>query len=229
MTTIFALGNQKGGVGRSTLAVSLAAYWLERGRKVLLVDADEQATARTWVEVALEHERPAPTVIAMGVSMHRRDQLPRLAPAYDIVIIDTPARLGEVQGAAMLCADVVIVPCGPSAHECWAMAESVQLVDKARSLRPELEACIVITRRIARTTLGHEAREVLEKTGLPVLDAELGHRVDYQEASAAGRGVTSYAPQGEAASEVRSLAAELELFARGRKIRASKRAAKEAR
>jgi len=224
MTTIYAMCGQKGGIGRTTIAVSLAAHWLEKGRKVLLVDSDPQRTASTWVEIAVEHNRPAPTSVYMGATLWKPDQLPKIAPQFDIVIIDTPPRLGDVQRAALMIADVALLPCGPSAHDCWAMAESVELINQARIVRPEIGAAIVLTRKVARTVVGREAREVLAESGLPVLGIELGYRIDYQEASAAGAGVTTHAPTSFAASELRQLAAELELLARGRKVRATRAA-----
>ena len=76
---IVAFAGQKGGVGKSTTAVCLAVAALERGARVLLVDADPQSTVRTWGEVAAERRRPAPTVVAMGSSMHKAGQLGELA------------------------------------------------------------------------------------------------------------------------------------------------------
>lgn len=224
MTWILSLSGQKGGSGRTTIAESLCAYWLEKGRKVLLVDCDPQRTASTWVDVAVEHEQPAPTCVFMGANLWKPDQLPKLAPQFDIVIIDTPPRLADVQRAALMIADVALLPCGPSSHEAWAMAESIALVNEARIVRPELGAAVVLTRRSARTVLGREAREVLATCGLPLLSAELGYRTDFQECSSVGMGVSTYAPDGKAASELRQLAAEVELLARGRRVRASRAA-----
>lgn len=208
--SVIAIGGQKGGSGKTTTALSLATEWKRRGRSVLLVDADPQGSARTWADVAGEAKHEAPTVVAMGASMHRPDQLPSLAASYEIAIIDCPPRHGEIQRAALMVADAVILPCGPSPVDAWALAESVSLVNEARSLRPELLVAILITRRIPRTAIGHGARQTLGDVGYPVLKSELGLRVAYAEAPAAGLGVTSYAPRSEAASEVRALCDELE-------------------
>jgi chromosome partitioning protein len=210
---IVALAGQKGGVGKSTVAVCLASIAFERGRSVLLVDADPQGTARAWGEVAAERKWGAPSIVAMGATMHRPEQLPRLARSYDLVVIDCPPRSGDVQRSALMVADVALLPCGPGAAEAWALASSLELVREARVLRPGLRAAIVLTRKQGRTSLGQGARAVLEESGLPVFGAELGHRIDYQEALAAGQGVTGYAPRGEAAREVRALWHELGPFA----------------
>lgn len=207
---ILAFVGQKGGVGKSTSAVCVAGELVRLGRSVLVVDADPQGTARTWAEVASEAGRPAPTIAAMGATMHRPDQLPKLRAGFDRVVIDCPPRAGDVQRSALMVADVAVLPCGPSAADAWALAGSLELVAEARSLRPELVAAVLLTRVQSHTALGRGAREVLAESGLPVLRAALGYRVAYAEAVAAGMGVTEYAPGDLAATEVRALVVELE-------------------
>ena len=211
---IVALAGQKGGVGKSTVAVALAAEALARGRSVLLVDADPQGTARTWGEVATEAGHPSPTVIAMGATMHRPEQLPKVAGGFALVVIDCPPRAGDVQRSALMVADVAILPCGPSAADAWALASSLELVTEAQTLRPELRAAVLLTRVQSRTTLAKGARDVLGESGLPVFASELGYRVAYQEAIAAGLGVAEYARHDAAADEVRGLLDEIDTFAK---------------
>lgn len=205
MTLIVALAGQKGGVGKSTIAICLAAEAVRRGLSVLLVDADPQGTARTWGDVAAEQSRPVPTIVAMGATMHRAGQLTKAAEGYDLAIVDCPPRHGEIQRSSLLVAHVVILPCGPSAADAWALTSSIELVSEARALRPDLGAYVIITRKIGATALGRGAREALAAGELPILRTELGARVAYQEALAAGQGVTTYAPRGNAADEARSL------------------------
>lgn len=212
---IFAMTGQKGGIGKSTTAICIAAAAMDRGLRVLLVDADPQATVRTWGEVANEAGHPAPTVVAMGPTMHKPGQLRAIAEGYDLVVIDCPPRHGEIQRSALMIADVAVLPSGPSAADAWALAGSLEVLGEARAMRDELRACIVITRKQGRTALGQGAREVFESSGLPVMQSELGFRVAYQEALAAGKGVTQYAPRDRAASEVRALFDELLRFANG--------------
>lgn len=206
---VIALAGQKGGSGKTTTAICLAAEWHARGHKVLLVDADPQGSSRTWADVAAEATLPCPTVVSMGPGLHRPDQLPALAAGYDFTIIDCPPRHGDIQRAALMVADLVVVPCGPSGVDAWALGATLDIIEEARTLRPDLVVAVLITRKVARTALGTNARGALAVSGLRILAAELGYRVAYQEAPAAGLGVTTYAPGTPVAIEVIALADEL--------------------
>lgn len=208
MGTIAFVG-QKGGTGKTTTAICVAAESLARGRRVLLVDADPQGTTRTWGEIAAEEGHPCPSVVAMGAVLHHPNQLPTLAEGYDLVVIDCPPRHGEIQRSALMVADLAVMPCGPSGVDAWAMAESLDLVREAQVVRPNLQAVLLVTRK-TRTVLGANARSALAEAGVPILATELGFRVAYQEAPPAGLGVTTYAPNDQAAVEVRALVDELE-------------------
>lgn len=208
---------QKGGAGKSTSAICLGVAALERGQKVLLVDADPQGTMRTWGEVATERGRSVPTVVAMGASMHKPGQLRDVAAGYDLTIIDCPPRHGEIQRSALMIADIAVLPCGPSAADAWALTASLDVVNEARTLRDELQACVLVTRKQSRTALGKGARKVLESCGLPVLEAELGYRIAFQEAMALGMGISAYAPRDVGTKETFNLLDELEKMFHGQK------------
>jgi chromosome partitioning protein len=214
---IVALTGQKGGVGKSTTAICLAVAALAREQRVLLVDADPQGTTRTWGEVATERGHAAPTVVAMGATMHRPGQLKDVARGYDMTFIDCPPRHGDVQRAALMVADIAVLPCGPSAADAWALSSALDVVNEARALREELQACILITRKQGRTALGKGARTALEASGLPVLSTEIGQRIAFQEAIAAGLGITTFAPRDAGATEITTLLEELENLVHGKK------------
>jgi chromosome partitioning protein len=205
---IIACASVKGGVGKSTLAVNLATELLRRKSRVLIVDADPQGTARVWSEVAAERKLTSPTVIAMGKDMHRAGQLDQVSASFDVTIIDCPGRDGAVVRAALMLADLVLIPCGASPADAWALQQSLELIEDARILRPALQANVVLTRRKA-TTLGKNARADLAACGVPLLKAELSERVAYQIAMGEGRGVTQMSGQADAAREVRSITDEI--------------------
>ncbi len=206
---IIAVTWQKGGVGKSTTAICLAMAAMQDGARVLLVDGDPQGTVRTWSEVASEHGHCVPTVVAMGANMHRAGQIPTLSASYNLVLIDCPPRVGDVQRSALMVADIALLPCGPSAADAWAISASIEAVQEAQTMRENLQARILITRKQGRTAVARGARVVLESSGIAVLRTELGYRVAFQEAVALGQGVTSYAPRDPSAWEIRALLTEL--------------------
>lgn len=199
MGMIIAVCGQKGGTGKTTTAYSIAAEMVSRGRKVLVVDADPQGSARTWVARALAEKHPAPTVIAMYETMYQPGQLEQFQGQFAVVVIDCPPGHAEserpvaIQRAALAVADLAILPCGPSALDAWSMAESLDLAKAAQVRYPKLRVVGLITKKKPRTSIGAGARAVLENAGLVVLNAELHDRVAYQEAPASGLGPAQYA------------------------------------
>lgn len=103
--------------------------------------------------------------------------------------------------------------------DAWALGETIDLVEEAQLLRPELKARVLITRMMSRTSIGRSARHVLAEGGLPMMHTELGYRVAYQESPAAGLGVVHYNSTDKSASEIRQLAQEIEgLFTDAREV-----------
>ena len=207
---IVAFVGQKGGSGKSTLAICVAAELAAQGRNVLLVDADPQGTVTTWHDVASEKGHATPTVIAMSGSLHKPEQVPKLAAAYDDIVLDAPPRLADVQRSALMVAHLAILPCGPSAPDAWALSESIRTVNEAIVYRPDLKAVIAINKKRIGTAAAKGAREALMSAGLSVLEAEIGLRQAFQEALAAGMGVCTYAPRDSASGELRALVAEIQ-------------------
>ena len=132
MPKVIAILNQKGGVGKTTLAVHIATALARSKRTVLLLDADPQASALDWA--AARHGEPLFPVVGLPKnSIHK--ELPALAGNFDFVIIDGPPRVYNVAQSAIMASDLVLVPVQPSPYDVWAAKEIIDLMHEATGLQ----------------------------------------------------------------------------------------------
>ena len=155
---IIAVINQKGGVGKTTLAISLAAALASRKQRVLLVDADPQGSALDWVAVRGK-DTPFAAVGIPKAILHI--ELPKVVKDYDAVVIDGPPRIYEVARSAVMASDAVLIPVLPSQFDVWAAEESVKLLQECAAYKPHLKAAFVINRKIANTAIGRDVAKAL--------------------------------------------------------------------
>jgi chromosome partitioning protein len=211
---ILSLVAQKGGVGKSTLAVAIAWELHARGHRVLIADTDPQATARRVGERAAENNLAGPTTLVFGKDLARPNQLPAVAKQFDHVVIDTPGRLSEVTTPVLMVSNVALVPIGPSPADVWGNADTISVLQAAKeSFNPELRAALVFVRNTPKTVLSTRIRQTLFRSDLPVFTAETTDRVVWRESLLSGKGVAQYNPKDRAAAEVRALVDELLVFA----------------
>ena len=203
---IVSLLNQKGGVGKTTLAVNLAGELARMGSRVLLIDADPQGSALDWA-AAREGEPLFPVIGLPRPTVHK--EIGGFAGDYDHIVIDGAPRVTDLARSVIMASDMVVIPVQPSPYDIWSAEEVVGLVNEGAIYKEKLKSCFVINRKIVNTAIGRDVKEALGNYDLPILAGTVGQRVLFAEAVASGLTVSEVDPKSSAAAEVQAFAAEL--------------------
>ena len=203
---IISIQNQKGGVGKTTLAIHISHALSLKGTKVLLVDADPQGSARDWA--AARSDKTPFSVIGLDRPTVHRD-LPALAKDFDHVVIDGPPRVSDLARSAIIAADIVVVPIQPSPYDVWAADEVIKLIQEASVFKENIKSVFVINRKIVNTAIGRDVIEALSEYRLPVLKSQICQRVGFAESAAQGQTVLEIDPGSLASQEINALVKEL--------------------
>ena len=203
---IISVLNQKGGVGKTTIAVHISAALARQGARVLLIDADPQGSALDWS--ASRQAEPLFHVVGLPkANLHK--EVPAHAENYDHIVIDGPPRVNELARSAILAADQIIIPVQPSPYDVWAADEIVTLIREAQTFKEDIRSAFVINRKIVNTAIGRDVKEALASYQLPVLDANVCQRVSFAESAATGSTVLEIDPDSLASREIMALAKEI--------------------
>jgi len=203
---VLAFLNQKGGVGKTTLATNVATALAIQKQRVLFIDADQQGSALDW-SAARKGELLFPVVGLPKDTQHR--EIPALGESYDWVIIDGPPRVYIVAKSAIAAADIVVIPVQPSPYDVWAAKEIVDLITEVRVIKAHLNAVFAVNHKIVGTAIGRDVAAALASYSVPVLEASISQRVGFAESAAAGQTVLETDATGPDAEEIRALVAEL--------------------
>ncbi len=221
MAKIIGVIQVKGGAGRSTLSTNLAGELSKLGATTL-IDADlPQGTAQSWYAMRQEAGRSGDMVSQLKLRT-AADYLDLMAAVEDagkeskFILIDCPPRTAKLTRAALMLADLVLIPCGASKPELWATLDIQELLQEAEQAKP-VKARLVWTRYRAGTRLAQDLTEMASKElGIKAMDTRLGMRVSYMEAL--GDGLTA-AEVGDpqARAEVEQLVHEVQQILKTRK------------
>ena len=188
---------QKGGSGKTTLAVHMAVCAARQKRRTALIDIDPQSSAFNWNESRDEGRK-------LDAAKTEAGQIPALlqqakAGGIDLAIIDTAPHSDSAAAIAAQYADLVLIPCRPARFDLDAIASTVQIATVAK------KSATVVINAAPRGKLAEEARAALERQGITVIDTVLHQRAAYSHAVIDGRSVHEYEPDGKAAAEIDEL------------------------
>ena len=206
VVSIIALVGNKGGAGKTTLAVNLAAG-LARQESVAVIDADPQGSALQWRAIA--GDASAPPVAAAEADLQR--QAFKLLQDYRWVVIDCPPSVHAPQtGAVLGFGDLALIPVQPSPMDLWANVHIEQSIEDAHKVNPSLRTLLVINQLEPRTTLSRLVRDALSEIAFPVADTAVRRRAIYRASALQGKSVFDMGRRGaDATAEIDQLIQEV--------------------
>lgn len=210
---VIAVVNQKGGAGKSTLAMLLAGSLADDGMRVLVADADPQNTSMRWASAGEGFPAEVEDVSEAEGKLHKH--LKKRLDRYDYIVIDTPpAATAPVTASALRIAHLALVPVIPSPPDMWASLRIREAIQAAQDDRnPDLIARIVVNQAQLNTVLAREVLALLPEFGIPMLAAQLKSRTAYRQCAALGTGIAALGSRAALASlEVEALRREVEFL-----------------
>ncbi|MEM9459341.1 MAG: ParA family protein [Myxococcota bacterium] len=215
---VIAIATMKGGSGKTTLAVCLAARWMQLGRHTALVDADPQRSALRWVGAG--EELSALKVTALDSAQTGAAEMIRslVEQGYERIVVDTPGFRSPTTAAILTLAHMALVPIKPSPVDFEVAADTMDMIGeiaRARADPGSLKTRFVLCQTILRSVMARHMRQELQDARYPLLHAELTNRVAHTEAPFTGSTPSLIAPEGAAAREIEAVRAEIDALLDG--------------
>jgi len=206
-TQVTAVINQKGGAGKTTLAMNLAAGLARRGNTVV-IDLDPQGSSVQW---ASQGSAPFPVPVKQIQGKWDARSLRQTFRAFAYVVLDCPPSLeSHASVQALRACDLALIPVLPSPVDLWASLRLPLEIEEARRLRPQLQAYLVLNQMEPQSALSGAMTEALADFGLPVLQATVRRRAAFRTAALDGVSVYQMGGRGApAAADIEAIIHEI--------------------
>ena len=195
---IITVGNTKGGVGKTTIALNLAIAQRLKGHEVWLIDGDRQGTAQTAVDIRAENnQQPEIACSSFSEGKTLRNQIRAQQEKYEYIVIDAGGRDSTALRAALVLTDVLLVPFQPRSYDVWALHDIAELIDEAHGIRDGLRAYAVLNCADPgdKSTDNLEAAQAVQEVPqFQYLDTPLRRRKAFANAAGAGLSVLELKP-----------------------------------
>ncbi len=199
---IIAIGNTKGGVGKSTICVNLAVAAAMDGKRVMIVDADVQGSSMGFRGLRESDNIKATAITTPTLHKDLGD-----LQGFDLLFIDAGGRDSTVFRSAVMACDLIIIPVLPSVYDIWAAEDTAAMVREAMIYKKEIKSRLLVNQLMPNTIMARETLEELDKykVDIPLLTTKVHARAAFKNSVMHGLGVMEFEPKGKASTEVKAL------------------------
>lgn len=208
---IISVLNTKGGCGKSTTSINIAAGLAERGWETLLVDTDEDGTSTEWSARRPGNNLPL-SVVSVTRAESLRQDLRKHREKFDFLVLDGAPKLATLMTVSVAASDCVVIPVLPSPNDLWKLSPMVELVQQTKNAVEtatdrKIQVFFLVNNYDSRTRLGREVIEALTAFPFPTLETRIGARVDYRDMIL--QGLSAAQATGKARKEASKLVEEI--------------------
>lgn len=209
---VITVANQKGGVGKSTIACNLAVNAVKDGKKTLIIDADVQGSSLSFRAIRESDDLQA--VAITSPTIHK--DIATFAN-FDLIIVDAGGRDNTLFRSAVMAASkgILLIPVLPSQYDIWATEDTFNILQEARAYA-DIPAYTLINQALPNATVVKDAKDMLAdlaaENNIVTLETVLYARVDYKKSISQGQGVMEFQPKSKAADEAGALYNELKSY-----------------